>query len=110
MQKERLNKQNTPGEEKKEGYIIVPNYFLKKWVKILGVGPVVLYQELLTYCHKGKLSLIHISEPTRLGMISYAVFCLKKKKNKKNKIAAIGLHKITKQNHEQKKQTTHRQR
>src|SRR5450756_2891056 len=29
------------------------------------------------------LSLIHISEPTRLGMISYAVFCLKKKKEKK---------------------------
>ena len=29
-----------------------------------------------------KLSLIHISEPTRLGMISYAVFCLKKKKKK----------------------------
>src|SRR5665648_636495 len=27
------------------------------------------------------LSLIHISEPTRLGMISYAVFCLKKKNN-----------------------------
>src|SRR5450756_1429538 len=26
------------------------------------------------------LSLIHISEPTRLGMISYAVFCLKTKK------------------------------
>src|SRR5450756_2256737 len=25
------------------------------------------------------LSLIHVSEPTRLGMISYAVFCLKKK-------------------------------
>eukprot|EP00825_Cyclidium_porcatum_P035427 TRINITY_DN3714_c0_g2_i1.p1 TRINITY_DN3714_c0_g2~~TRINITY_DN3714_c0_g2_i1.p1 ORF type:complete len:135 (+),score=12.83 TRINITY_DN3714_c0_g2_i1:288-692(+) len=31
------------------------------------------------------LSLIHISEPTRLGMISYAVFCLKKKKNKNKK-------------------------
>src|SRR5450756_2820352 len=29
------------------------------------------------------LSLIHISEPTRLGMSSYAVFCLKKKKKKK---------------------------
>ena len=29
------------------------------------------------------LSLIHISEPTRLGMISYAVFCLKKKKTYK---------------------------
>src|SRR5665648_471584 len=28
-------------------------------------------------CHDGHLSLIHISEPTRLGMISYAVFCLK---------------------------------
>src|SRR5665648_390967 len=29
--------------------------------------------------HLMHLSLIHISEPTRLGMISYAVFCLKKK-------------------------------
>src|SRR5678816_477974 len=28
----------------------------------------------------GQLSLIHISEPTRLLSISYAVFCLKKKK------------------------------
>ena len=28
------------------------------------------------------LSLIHISEPTRLGMISYAVFCLKKKNSR----------------------------
>eukprot|EP00658_Telonema_sp_P-2_P081093 TRINITY_DN821_c0_g4_i4.p1 TRINITY_DN821_c0_g4~~TRINITY_DN821_c0_g4_i4.p1 ORF type:complete len:367 (-),score=111.31 TRINITY_DN821_c0_g4_i4:61-1161(-) len=32
-----------------------------------------------------ELSLIHISEPTRLLSISYAVFCLKKKKKKKNK-------------------------
>ena len=32
-----------------------------------------------------ELSLIHISEPTRLGMISYAVFCLKKKKKIKKK-------------------------
>ena len=30
-----------------------------------------------------KLSLIHISEPTRLRRISYAVFCLKKKKDKR---------------------------
>src|SRR5660397_106818 len=29
------------------------------------------------------LSLIHISEPTRLRRISYAVFCLKKKKQRK---------------------------
>src|SRR5660398_222255 len=33
--------------------------------------------------HKRDLSLIHISEPTRLRRISYAVFCLKKKKKKK---------------------------
>eukprot|EP00658_Telonema_sp_P-2_P013181 TRINITY_DN14996_c0_g1_i2.p1 TRINITY_DN14996_c0_g1~~TRINITY_DN14996_c0_g1_i2.p1 ORF type:complete len:309 (-),score=86.74 TRINITY_DN14996_c0_g1_i2:32-958(-) len=32
--------------------------------------------------HSQKLSLIHISEPTRLLSISYAVFCLKKKKKK----------------------------
>jgi len=30
-----------------------------------------------------KLSLIHISEPTRQAEISYAVFCLKKKKKQK---------------------------
>src|SRR5450756_2766613 len=34
-------------------------------------------------CRARRLSLIHISEPTRLGMISYAVFCLKKKNNYK---------------------------
>src|SRR5678815_3198643 len=32
------------------------------------------------YLHEKDLSLIHISEPTRLLSISYAVFCLKKKK------------------------------
>ena len=32
-----------------------------------------------------ELSLIHISEPTRRTPISYAVFCLKKKKLKKKK-------------------------
>ena len=31
------------------------------------------------------LSLIHISEPTRRTPISYAVFCLKKKKTPKKK-------------------------
>src|SRR5660397_257181 len=38
-----------------------------KSVQRLGVDPLLLY-----------LSLIHISEPTRLRRISYAVFCLKK--------------------------------
>src|SRR5450759_5873144 len=34
-------------------------------------------RELLGHDHaRYDLSLIHISEPTRLGMISYAVFCL----------------------------------
>lgn len=60
MERERQNKQNKADEEKKEGYIIVTNYFLKKWVRVLGVGPVVLYEELLTYCHKGK----YIAWPT----------------------------------------------
>ena len=32
-----------------------------------------------------ELSLIHISEPTRLLSISYAVFCLKKKNTTTNK-------------------------
>ena len=31
------------------------------------------------------LSLIHISEPTRQAEISYAVFCLKKKKKEREK-------------------------
>ena len=35
-------------------------------------------------CLAGYLSLIHISEPTRLLSISYAVFCLKKKKKHTN--------------------------
>src|SRR5660398_151813 len=38
-----------------------------------------------SWCVRLPLSLIHISEPTRLRRISYAVFCLKKKKTKKTK-------------------------
>jgi len=60
MQRENQNKQHKPGEEKKEGYVVIPNYFLREWVRVLGVGPVVLYQELLTYCHKEK----YIAWPT----------------------------------------------
>src|SRR5660397_290593 len=52
-------------------------------VKMYGAG-----QDLLSDAFSGNikgmgLSLIHISEPTRLRRISYAVFCLKKKKKKK---------------------------
>ena len=35
---------------------------------------------------RATLSLIHISEPTRLLSISYAVFCLKKKKKQYRRI------------------------
>ena len=38
------------------------------------------------------LSLIHISEPTRRTPISYAVFCLKKKKIKARNTTAFALH------------------
>ena len=43
-------------------------------------GVIVAFAGLVVFFTMQKLSLIHISEPTRLGMISYAVFCLKKKK------------------------------
>src|SRR5678815_1187670 len=43
----------------------------------------VFLQEVLDLHSIVHLSLIHISEPTRLLSISYAVFCLKKKKKKK---------------------------
>src|SRR5450756_3072002 len=50
---------------------------------IVSEGPARI-QELIElgmkFSEREDLSLIHISEPTRLGMISYAVFCLKKKK------------------------------
>src|SRR5665213_4255179 len=43
----------------------------------------VLFWQLWRFITPGlKLSLIHISEPTRQAEISYAVFCLKKKKKK----------------------------
>ena len=47
----------------------------------VSIKTVVLEREEEGYRVEGEhlyLSLIHISEPTRLGMISYAVFCLKK--------------------------------
>ena len=47
---------------------------------LLGVG---LSSAAVYYCVRAagaRLSLIHISEPTRQAEISYAVFCLKKKK------------------------------
>ena len=48
------------------------------YIKLIG-GTKVKYEVLKVLA----LSLIHISEPTRQAEISYAVFCLKKKKQKK---------------------------
>ena len=32
----------------------MPNNFLTEWVKVLGKGPILLYLQMLTYCHKEK--------------------------------------------------------
>ena len=44
---------------------------------------------ILLTAQENNLSLIHISEPTRRTPISYAVFCLKKKKTNKNETIKI---------------------
>jgi len=49
MERERLNQPKIPP---KEGCIIIPNSFFKEWTGVLGDGPILLYLELLTYCHK----------------------------------------------------------
>jgi len=54
MTKIKTNNQNSPYFRKKHGYIILPNYFLKNWVNVIGIGPSLLYLQLLTYCHKEK--------------------------------------------------------
>src|SRR5659263_343516 len=63
------------------------NYFIKEQARGLNQNTVALTQAKFIQFYEWAfnetdedLSLIHISEPTRLGMISYAVFCLKKKK------------------------------
>jgi hypothetical protein len=51
MEKEKSNNQNKISNQ---GYVIVPNYFFREWIKVLGGGPALLYLELLTYCHQEK--------------------------------------------------------
>ena len=70
---------------------MVSKLFLQKKIKIFWIDTGYLPPETYHYAEKLieelslevevlQLSLIHISEPTRLRRISYAVFCLKKKK------------------------------
>ena len=35
-------------------YTTIQDYFLAHWVSTIGLGPTVLYLQLLSYCHKGK--------------------------------------------------------
>src|SRR5660398_66054 len=61
-------------------------WWLCRFSKGAGSGTGVIIQagyDKTNTAHALTLSLIHISEPTRLRRISYAVFCLKKKKKKK---------------------------
>jgi len=51
MQKEKPNRKNKSSQK---GYVNMPNNFLTDWAKALGTGPIVLYLQLLTYCHKEK--------------------------------------------------------
>ena len=56
-----------------------PSFERRLMEKVRAEGPT-LYPATLTHASwwRTALSLIHISEPTRLALISYAVFCLKK--------------------------------
>ena len=40
--------------KKTNSYTTIQDYFLAHWVSIIGLGPTVLYLQLLSYCHKGK--------------------------------------------------------
>src|SRR5660397_282515 len=68
-------------------------------IAVIGSGPAGLSAGLY-------LSLIHISEPTRLRRISYAVFCLKKKKKQKKQQSKIHKHKNKKKVKKKKNQRT----
>src|SRR5450759_2203855 len=74
-------------QQRKTGIADSPELALRDWHSYarFGEGDSWPRRWAQLYCDRSLLSLIHISEPTRLGMISYAVFCLKKKKTKSRK-------------------------
>ena len=39
---------------KTNSYTTIQDYFLAQWVNTIGLGPAMLYLQLLSYCHKGK--------------------------------------------------------
>eukprot|EP00831_Metopus_contortus_P028362 TRINITY_DN2358_c0_g1_i3.p1 TRINITY_DN2358_c0_g1~~TRINITY_DN2358_c0_g1_i3.p1 ORF type:complete len:109 (+),score=16.48 TRINITY_DN2358_c0_g1_i3:136-462(+) len=70
--------------QKKQQVIMLvyfPSYFISMFAQQHHYEPNILLR-MKKNIHLIMLSLIHISEPTRPLYISYAVFCLKKKKKK----------------------------
>lgn len=41
-------------EKKTDGFLMIDNHFLRDWVKVIGIGPAMLYLELLSYCYGKK--------------------------------------------------------
>ena len=64
----------------KSALVITDNVELGRKIRNIEKLDVVSSEKLNAKNIAKRLSLIHISEPTRLLSISYAVFCLKKKK------------------------------
>lgn len=40
--------------EKTDGFLMIDNNFLRNWVKVIGIGPAMLYLQLLSYCYGNK--------------------------------------------------------
>lgn len=40
--------------EKTDGFLMINNNFLRNWVKVIGIGPAMLYLQLLSYCYGNK--------------------------------------------------------
>src|SRR5450759_3724080 len=78
----KVNVDDNPATASQYGVRSIPTLILVKNGKVQDTQIGLLSKNQLTALLDKylNLSLIHISEPTRLGMISYAVFCLKKKK------------------------------
>jgi len=51
MEKEKLNKQYEPSNY---SFTMVPDYFFRKLIKVMGAIPSMVYLSLLSYCHKKK--------------------------------------------------------
>jgi hypothetical protein len=46
------NIKNNKDYSNRNPYTLIQDYFLVHWVNTIGLGPAILYIELLSYCHK----------------------------------------------------------